>query len=174
MSPKIIRAIGKILQSDSDATQGGKFYIFPVLRLLFAVFCILLCALSQNAVFTVTVLAVLFARTALLPADRIRRVLRLPLIAALFTALIMIPAAVTGYPSTLGTVTMKVFESVFLLSLLNESVSWKELTGSFSSLHLPGVFVYTLDSTIRYLVILGRFCTRLSEAVWLRTFRKTN
>jgi cobalt/nickel transport system permease protein len=174
MDPKFIRVLGNILQSDSAADKNGTIWIFPVQRLVLAVFCILLCALSKNAVFTVTVIAVELVRTALLPGERIAGVLRRPLLAAAFTALIMIPAAVMGYPATLGNVTLKVFESVLVLVLLNERVSWKDLTGAFSALHLPDVFVYTLDSTVRYLVILGRFCTRLSEAVRLRTFRKTN
>ncbi len=48
------------------------------------------------------------------------------------------------------------------------------MTGAFASLHLPSIFIYTLDSTIRYLFILGCFLAALSEAVWLRTFGKTN
>jgi cobalt/nickel transport system permease protein len=174
MDPKFIRVLGNILQSDSAAAQNGTIGIFPVQRLALAIFCILLCALSKNAVFPVTVIAVELVRLAMLPGERISDLLRRPLLATLFTALIMIPAAVMGYPSTLGNVTLKVFESVLVLALLNESVSWKDLTGAFSTLHLPDVFVYTLDSTVRYLVILGRFCNRLSEAVRLRTFRKTN
>ena len=174
MDPKFIRALGNLLQSDSVAAGSGTFYIFPVQRLALTVLCILLCAISKNAVFPVTVIAVELVRTALLPGDRISEVLLRPMIASLFTMLIMIPAAVTGYPSAFGTVTLKVFESVLVLVLLNESVSWKDLTGSFSALHLPDVFVYTLDGAVRYLVILGRFCTKLSEAVRIRTFRKTN
>lgn len=175
MNPKFIHIIGIIIKSDRNSqAQEGKVRIFPLLRLLAAILTILLCALSKNALFTVTVISVELLRTALLSADQIRRVIRPVLTAAFFTALIMLPAVFMGYPSTFGTVTMKVFESVMVLALLNEKVAWKDMTGAFASLHLPSIFIYTLDSTIRYLFILGCFLAALSEAVWLRTFGKTN
>lgn len=174
MSLRIVHYLAKILWSDDAALRGGKRLIFPVLRLLLVFLCILLCALSQNAIFTVCVIAAGLLRTALLSGSRIRRVIGPPCFSAACAALILIPAVWMGYPGTLGTVTMKVFESVLLLSLLGETVPWKDLTGSMASLGLPGIFVYTLDSTVRYLVILGRFASRLSEAVWLRTFRRKN
>lgn len=163
------------MRSDSDQSlQEGKIYIFPFLRLFAAILCILLCALSRNAVFTMTIVAVNLMRAALLPVSKMIRTLRSSITAALLCALIMCPSLIMGYPSTFGTVTLKVFESVMLLSILNETTAWKEITGAFAYLHLPSVFIFTLESTVHYLVILGRFCNALSEAVWLRTLEKRN
>lgn len=175
MGTRIARILGIILRSDSDQSlQEGKIFIFPFLRLIAAILCILLCALSRNAVFTLTVVAVNLLRASLLPVSKMIRVLRASIAAALVCALIMCPSIFMGYPSTFGTVTLKVFESVLLLSILNETVAWKDMTGAFASLHLPSVFIFTLDNTVHYLIILGRFCNSLSEAVWLRTLGKKN
>lgn len=67
------------------------------------------------------------------------------------------------------TVTMKVAESVLILLLVNEDLSWKEITGVFSEIHLPSVITMTLDTTVRFLVLLGRLAERIHEAYLLRS-----
>lgn len=138
------------------------------LRLLMALCCILLCALSRNAWFTTTVLAVELLRTALKPSESIAQILRPTAIAALFAAIFTIPAVFLGSPGSFGTIVMKVTESVLVLSLMNEEIPWKETTQALHFFHLPDVFIFVLDSTIRYLVILGRFSQQMLEAISLR------
>jgi cobalt/nickel transport system permease protein len=72
------------------------------------------------------------------------------------------------------TVSMKVAESVLILLLMNEDLSWKEMTGVFSEIHLPSVITMTLDTTVRFLVILGRLASRIHEAYLLRSFGRRN
>ena len=63
----IMKVLSRLKESDrmgGGAAQGSGL---PVLYLLSALLCIILCALSGNAVFTVTVLAVLLVMAALLP-----------------------------------------------------------------------------------------------------------
>ncbi|MCI2049344.1 MAG: energy-coupling factor transporter transmembrane protein EcfT [Lachnospiraceae bacterium] len=168
----LVRLTGRILK-DEGRTAGPLaapgLRIQPVSRLAAAFCCILFCALSRNAVFTGGVLAVLLLRTALLPEDSMRRALGKTVLPVLFTLLITLPAVFTGSPGTMATVTMKVLESVLVLALTGEALTWQETTGALRALHLPGIFVMTLDMTVRGLVILGRYADRVTEAVWLRT-----
>lgn len=168
MNLQVMRAIARILYSDENTAARHPFRVSAPLRLLTAILCILLCALSRNAWFTLSVLAIELLRVSLKKPAEIARILKPVGIAILFAMIFSLPAVFLGSPRSFGTIVMKVAESVLVLSLLNEEVSWKETTGALAAFHLPAVFILTLDQTIRFLVILGRFSNELLEAVSLR------
>lgn len=170
MASKIMRAIARIADSDRYLQTNRTSKILPLLRILIAFLCILLCALSRNAVFVIGVLAVLLLRLAFLPARRILHVLGTLLLPVLFALLLTLPAVFMGHPGTMLTIAMKVLESVLVLALLGEDLSWKEVTAAFQTLHFPQIFLLTLDLTVRFLVILGKYSGELAEAVQLRSF----
>lgn len=173
MTERLLKAIAGIIDSDTISEKKPS-QVSPFLRLAVAVFAIILCACSRNAVFVITVLAVELLRLAFLPADRMIHVLKRLVLPVIFTMLIMLPAVFLGHPSTMLTVSMKVAESVLILLLMNEDLSWKEMTGVFSEIHLPSVITMTLDTTVRFLVILGRLASRIHEAYLLRSFGRRN
>ena len=169
-----MRVLSRILESESGTKQKAVLKVMPVLRVSTAFLCILLCALSRNAVYTVMVLAFELLRTAFMNPESMKHVLRNVIVAAVFAFIITLPAVFTGNPGTMTTVIMKVCESVMVLSILNEIMTWKEVTYAFRQLHLPSLFVFVLESTMRYLVLLGRYADRMLEAVNLRSVGNTS
>lgn len=167
-----MRMIAVITNTENRKSKDIESPIEPVLRLAVSLLVIILCAVSKNAFYTACVIGIELLRTALMSPKSIRNILKRTLLPVIFTAVIMIPAVFLGTPGTFGTVTMKVFESVLVLSVLNEEVPWNEMTGALSRLHAPGLFVMTLDTAIRFLVVLGRYSDRLVEAVSLRRVGK--
>ncbi|MBQ1843778.1 MAG: hypothetical protein II133_04195 [Lachnospiraceae bacterium] len=166
MTDRILRLISGIIDNDTRYRKDSK--VLPVLRMLVSILAIILCACSSNAIFVIAILAVELVRLSFLPTHSMTRVLkRLPL-PVIFTMIIMLPAVFLGHPRTMLTVTMKVLVSVLILAIMNEDLSWKEITGSFSQLHLPDVFTMTLDMTVRFLTILSRLCQTIHEAYILR------
>lgn len=177
MNLAIIKLIADIFRSDQNQYYRDEAaHVRPSapLRMAAVLCCILLCALSRNAWFTMFVLVAELLRTAMKPPVSVAHILRPVLVAVLFAVLFTLPAVFLGSPGSVGTITMKVAESVLVLSLMNEEVSWKETTGALQSFHLPGVVILTLDSTIRFLVILGRFSGKMLEAVSLRRVGRKN
>lgn len=146
----------------------------PMFRIVCALICILLCSLSRNAVFTVTVIAGELCVLAFLQPLQIVNVLRTVLPAVLFSFLITLPAVFFQSPSTAGTITMKVMESVMILAVLNETSSWKEMTGALQNIHVPSIVILTMDMTINFLVILSRFSDCMLEAVQMRSVGDTS
>ena len=67
------------------------------------------------------------------------------------------------------TISMKVLTTVLILALLNEDLRWQQITASFHALHVPQVFILTLDMTVRFLDLMGRISQAMYEAVTLRT-----
>lgn len=168
-----MRTLSRLRESDF-CQAGAKTRGMPVTHLLSSLLCIVLCALSGNAVFTATVLAVLLLRVSLLPVKALRGILAGLVLPCAFTLIIMLPAVFMGNPRTMLTVAMKVAEAVLVLGIANAEVSWKRMTEAFRQLHFPDLFVLVLDQTLRYLVILGRYSNSLLEAVTMRSVGKLN
>ena len=173
MGLKFMEMIGHLLASDGNK-KIQRLHVMPQLRMAVAFLTILLCALSANAFFTLSIIAVLLVRLAAMSPEEIAVILKRLLLPVAFTFLLMLPSVFLGHPGTMITVTMKVFESMLVLGILNSDLSWKEITGSLASFRLPGVIVLTLDTAVRFLVILGRFADRMAEAVSLRRVGKKN
>lgn len=174
LNKAVMRVLSRILASEKGGKQKAVLKVMPVLRISTAFLCILLCAFSRNAVYTVMVIAFELARLAFMNTESMKHVLRNVLTACLFAMIITLPAIFTGNPGTMGTVVMKVCESVMALSVLNEIMTWKEVTNAFRQLHFPSLFIYVLESTMRYLVLLGRYSDQMLEAVNLRSVGKTS
>ncbi|MSS20375.1 energy-coupling factor transporter transmembrane component T [Pseudoramibacter porci] len=171
---KVMEMTGRLLRSDRENASRKPSPVAPALRVGAAVLCILLCALSQNAVYVITVIAVELLRLAMMPPASILRVIKALILPVIFSALIMLPAVFLGHPRTMLTVTMKVLESVMVLAVMNEGLDWREVTAAFSAFKGMAVFVLILDMTMRFLMILGDYSGKLLEAVMLRSVGKTS
>lgn len=175
MNLKILQLLKRLAKQDTRADGGQESHSAgPALSLIFCICVIFLCALSENAIFTVTVLAGLLIRIALLPGEIISEVVKPVVLPAVFCMLIMLPAVFMGSPRTMLTVTMKVVESVMVLSLLGNRIGWKSITRAFGEMHMPQMFVMILDTTMRFLTILGDYSGKIVEAVTLRRVGEKN
>lgn len=174
LNEAVMRVLARILESEKGVRQKAVLKVMPVLRISTAFLCILLCALSKNAVYTVTVIAFELLRVAFMKTNSMKQVLKNVMTAGVFALIITLPAMFMGSPGTMGTVVMKVCESVMVLSILNEIMTWKEVTDAFRQLHFPSLFIYVLESTMRYLVLLGRYSDQMLEAVNLRSVGKAS
>lgn len=171
---RVMHALARLLDDETKTKQKTLVKAAPVLRLGTAFLCILLCAFSHNLFYTSAVIVFELARLSIMNGEALKRVVKKTGTAAVFSLLITLPAALLGSPGSMGVITTKVIEAVLVLSILNEILSWKEITGSFEALHVPGIFVLVLDMTIRFLILLGRYSNSLSEAVVLRAVGKKN
>lgn len=183
MTETILRVLALLAEGDDAPAlspgQKGRYSPYgrqgllrraaPPLRLVTVLWCILLSALSRNAVFTTGILAAGLLRLALLPGRSLIRVLQRVLPPLGFSVLILLPGVFLGHPRTMLTISLKVLTSLLLLALMSIDLSWKEVTASLGALHLPQVLILTLDMTIRFLVLMGRLCQSMYEALTLRT-----
>lgn len=61
---------------------------------------------------------------------------------------------------------------VTLVGILSSETSWNKLTGSLRTFHVPPLFIFTLDITLKYISILGEICVDILRAVSLRSVGK--
>ena len=141
----------------------------PALRIAGIILVILLNAASTNMFFTYCVAAGVLGILALKRGEDIVDVIKPALGGAAFTALIMLPAVFLGQPQSMVRITLKVFLSVVLLANLARGVAWNELVAGLRFYHVPSIFVFIFDITIKYIVLLGETAQSVLEALALRS-----
>ena len=123
----------------------------------------------HNMFYVSIILAAVLVTMCFLPSDLLVRTFAGAAGAAFFTALIMLPAVFLGSPSSIIVMPVKVFTSVGLVGLLAATTEWNNLTACLASFHIPSIFIFTLDITLKYIVILGNICVDMLNAVRLRS-----
>ena len=104
-----------------------------------------------------------------LPGVVLRRRLALSLVAAGFCLLLILPAWLLWGPGPYLLLPLRTFLTVTALSLLQERFSWHELTGALRQFHVPQELIFLLDTTLRYLLLLGEQASELLTALHLRS-----
>ena len=136
--------------------------------LVFVVVSILLMALSKNMFFTYIVFAGLIVRLCFLDEKELSYVIHYAIRAFLLSCLILLPALFIGNGKTILTVSLKVFISTGLLCLFHLLYSTNEIISCLKMLHIPDIFIFTLDTTFKYIVILSRSCEEILNALTCR------
>ncbi len=139
------------------------------IRLATILLTIVLVVTSKNMMFAYVVGAALLVRLALMPGEQIISVLKPVLGAVLFSALVMLPAVFMGQPSALIRISTKVFISVTLLAVLSRTARWTNIVGALRTFHLPSIFVLTIDTALKFIVLLGEVALEVLDAITLRS-----
>lgn len=168
---RTLRALGALL-SRLRVQQGraGNRKLPAVVRLLLLLGLILTLSLARHPILLLALAALVLGRLCLLPARTLASVLKPALGAALLALVLCLPAMIlrpAGARNNL-TVVGKVFLSVAMVNVFNRETPWNQITGALRKLRVPGVFVFVLDLTLKYLVLLGRLMADLLTARSLR------
>jgi cobalt/nickel transport system permease protein len=146
----------------------GQFSPPAAIVILAAVWLILLTSLSQSREFLWLVGVLLLIRLALLPAKQLLAVLKPVCSAGILTGLVLLPWGITAGFQPAGKMLLKVCLCVGFAASLFRTVSWNRITGGLAALHLPQLFIATLDMALLYLSLLGKTAKETLEAYQLR------
>lgn len=150
--------------------RAGGLPIPAAVKLLLLLAGLVTLALARDRLLLLALSALVLGAVALLPARELWSVLRPALGAALFTGLLFLPAMLTR-PAGLWnnlTVVGKVFLSLLMVNLFHRRTQWNRITAALRQLRVPGVFVFLLDLTLKYIVLLGGLIQDLLTARELR------
>ena len=103
------------------------------------------------------------------PASAMKQILSGTIGAVLFSIFILLPAVFMGNPQILLTIGTKVFLSVTLIGMLSAGTAWNKLTASLRAFHIPDIFIFTLDITLKYIAVLGEICMEILTSLRLRS-----
>ena len=137
--------------------------------LLAVVFAIVLIVLARTTAFLWAVLAGELVLLCFQRGRQLSRALSAALAAALFCAVIVAPSFFLGNGRYAFLLPCKTFLTVTVLMLLQENLAWHELTGALRTFHVPSLVIFILDTTLRYITILGQEASDLLTALKLRS-----
>lgn len=169
---RTLRGLGSLLtRLRVQQGRAGRFKIPAVIKLLLLLGFIVTLSLARHPVLLLAVAALALGRLCLLPARTLASVLKPALGAALLALVLFLPAMVLRPAGAWNSLLVvgKVFLSVAMVSAFNRETPWNEITGALRKLRVPGVFVFVLDLTLKYIVLLGRLIVDLLTARGLRT-----
>ena len=177
---KTIQTIGRIMSRLKIQAGHEKKKHFPAMVKLFAmVFLIIVTSVCQNRVVLLAIAAVLLGYLCTWPAKGLWGVLKPPVAAAALTFLLLIPAMLmnpAGISNNLVVVGKQRVELWLVLqtmvTIFNHTTQWNHVTLALRKLHVPGVFVFTLDITLKYIVLLGNLMQDLLTSMQLRAVGK--
>ena len=144
----------------------------PALRIASALFVIILMSLSRNLMFPIVVITGLLVRLATLSGTQIKRILKTTGSAVFLSALVLAPAAIFGAWHTFFYITVKVAGSVTLLGILADTMPWNQMTSGLRLFRIPDVIIFTLDITLKYIMLLGEICFQMLQALKVRLIGK--
>lgn len=143
------------------------------LRLFVVFLLILLTALSKNFSFVLFMICVLLVKIATIKSQKIREFIKVIIPVLLFSFIILLPSVFMGSPKTLLTVMGKIFVCTGLVLELNLTSPINEITNALKLFHLPDIFIFTLNITVKYIMQLGTVCDQMLDALKIRAIGKS-
>ena len=164
----VLGVLSKMRNNGSIGAGGAGASVF----MAFSLYMIVLSAASQNMFFNGCLFAGLLAWFCFMPEKTLRNTFLTALTASLISAVIMIPAVFMGNPQSMVRIALKVFFSVGLLGGLANSFPWNEITSGLRFFHVPDIFVFTLDITLKYIFTLCEISQNILISLKLRSVGK--
>ena len=150
----------------------GRLAVNPFFGVLCTLVLIVLVSLSTQLTFVYVVLAYLLVLLCVMPVRDLIATLRISLAVALITALIMLPSFLLGNHYSIIVVPLKVLVTVMAVNILARSAEWGRIITALRRFHVPHLFIFILDITLKYLVMLGEFTLTMLTALKLRSVGK--
>ena len=168
---KTMKSLGAVLgRLQFQQGHEKKFALPALLKLILLVILILVLSWSHQFVILLGYSAVLLLYVCTWPPRDIWRVIQGALFATVLSVILFTPAMMlnpAGIPNNLQVI-WKVFLTVMMVSIFNHTTQWNHITGALRKLHVPGVVIFTIDLTLKYIVLLGRFIHDVLTAYTLR------
>lgn len=174
INKSILTVLGVISRIRSQSMiRATKYQINASVKLLCALMLVVFIVTSRQTSFLKFMLAYELVTLCLMPAPVIKKVLRVSLSMSLFTFIIMVPALIWGNVYSCEVITVKVFLTVTAVNLLSYTTRWNDITNSLKRVHFPDMFIFVLDITIKYIVMLGDLVLNMLYALKLRSVGKS-
>jgi cobalt/nickel transport system permease protein len=156
------------IRSQSALARDG-LWVSPASKLAAAALYLVLVSLAQQFAFVYIMLAYTAVLLALLPAKDLRRCLSGAALAAALAYLILLPSALAGSRYSITMIPAKTFVCVALVNILSRTTRWDRLAGALRQFFFPGLFIFVIDITVKYIFLLGEFALQMLYALRLRS-----
>ncbi|MGE5626973.1 MAG: energy-coupling factor transporter transmembrane component T family protein [Solirubrobacterales bacterium] len=169
----ILGILGRIKKLGTFSNK--KIYkINGTLKLLFTLINIVFLSLSRSFIFvSIYDLAVIISLFLLEKDDR-KSIAVISSIIPLLTVFMLIPSFIYGNIHNSILIIMKITGTILSVNILSYTTKWNYITKSLKFLFIPDLFIWIMDITIKYIVILGEHSINLLYALKLRSVGKND
>lgn len=157
-----------------DVKGEPKYQNNVALRVLGTLLLVVLVSLTRSFVFVAIAIVYLLLQLSALEGDRLVRILKISFGFTVFTAIIMLPAFISGNSYSTIMITAKVFYTITSMGVLSHTTKWNAITEALKLFHTPDIFILILDITIKYIYKLGELSLHLLYALKLRSVGKNH
>lgn len=174
---KTIESLGRVMNRVKTQRGHEKGRAMPaIIKLLAVVAVIVVLSVSHNRWLVLGIATVLQLYLCSWPAEDILSIFRSSLFAGLLSLILFLPAMIINPDGAANNlfVVLKVFLSVETVNIFNHTTQWNHITSALKKLHIPGIFIFTLDITLKYIVLLGSLITDILTSLRLRSVGKNN
>jgi len=148
--------------------------INPIIKVISILILVILITTSQSPIFILTINTLLLLRVSSLKLSEIKNILGSSFIVAAFTLIMLIPSMFMGNVNNSVLLIFKVLASITSVNILSHTTQWNEITGTFKLFFIPDIFIFVLDITIKYIIVLGEFSLNMLYALKLRSIGKSS
>ena len=172
---RTIKSLGAVMSSLRVQRGHEKARAVPAwIKIILLLAGITALSIARSPLVLMGAAALLLGYLCLWPARDIASVLRPALAAAALAAVLFLPAVLVDralMPNSLRVIA-KVALSVIMVSIFNHTTQWNHITAGLRRLHVPGIIVFSIDITLRYIVMLGRLICDLLTSYTMRAVGK--
>ena len=143
--------------------------ILPEIKIAFTLISTVLVSISHNIAFTYFIFGICVFHMVFMDGNCIKSIIRAGLIACLFSFLFLLPSLFLDNNKNILLIVFKILTSIVLISILTHNTNWNQLTKALRSFHIPALFIFLLDITLKYICLLGDTCLSLLDALKLRS-----
>lgn len=151
-----------------------KFQLNDLTKLISVLLMIVLVSLSKRITYVLITNVFVLVLINFLSIEEVKYVLKVSFVMAVITLLILLPSIFLGYGNNALMITLKVFSSVAFVNILSYSTKWNDLFGALKLFKVPDIFIFVLDITIKYIILLGEFSLNMVYALKIRSVGKSN
>ncbi len=155
-----------------DSAKMGKYQVNATLKVAFTFVLVVLLSISRSLTFIVIINVYLLGTLSTMEAKDIVKILRVSFVMALFTFVVLLPAAFWGNSYSSVMITSKVLATITAVNILSHATRWSYITSALKRFFVPDIFILVLDITIKYIVMLGEFTLNMMYALKLRSVGK--
>lgn len=156
----------------AEKKRDVKFNINANVKMLFTLLLIVLVSISKSSAFVIMVDVLILFVVSLMSAEDIKHIIKLIVAVSIFTFIILLPSILMGNKSNSYLMLLKVLASTVSINIISATTKWNDIIAALKKFFIPDMFIFVLDITMKYILILGEFSLNMLYALKLRSIGK--
>lgn len=169
----LLSVLGRIRRIGSYSNK--KYYkLNGAIKVIFTFINILLLSLSRSLLFVLIFNLCLLISLVFLERNDRKSILVLSVVIPVLTSIMLIPSFLSGNMNNSVLLVMKVAGTILSVNILSYTTKWDHVTKALKLFFIPDLFIWVMDITVKYIVILGEHSMNFLYALKLRSIGKNN